>query len=92
MFAYYKNYEEKPKSFIVSPNISPKKTTNEDDTRSNMNVFTYDYVIEKLSEYSEEGADLLVSQMAQWKLKTTENVLKAHLKHFYDKIAWYDLK
>jgi hypothetical protein len=51
-------------------------------------VFTLDYIIKKLIDYGEEQAEARVRQVAQWKLKTTENVLRSLLKNGIDKVAW----
>lgn len=50
-------------------------------------VFTLDYIIKKIIDYGEEKVNELVDEVACWKLKSTENVLKAFLKNNMDDIA-----
>ena len=50
-------------------------------------VFTIDYVIKKIIDYGEERVNELVDEVAAWRLKSTENVLKALLKNNMDEIA-----
>jgi hypothetical protein len=50
-------------------------------------VFTLDYVIKKVLDYGEEKGLQLVEQVACWRLKSSENVLKAFLKNNLDDVA-----
>jgi hypothetical protein len=50
-------------------------------------VFTIDYIIKKIIDYGEERVDELVDEVAGWRLKSSENVLKAFLKNNMDEIA-----
>ncbi len=59
-------------------------------------MFTIDYIIKKVIDYSEEKGKYrfikfigneLVKEIAKWKLRSTENVLKALLKNNMDDIA-----
>jgi tRNA U34 5-carboxymethylaminomethyl modifying GTPase MnmE/TrmE len=49
-----------------------------------------EFVIKKVIDYSEEKVDKRVRDMALWKIKSTENMLKALLKNNKDEIAWYE--
>lgn len=50
-------------------------------------MFTIDYIIKKIIDYGEERVDELVDEVAGWRLKSSENVLKAFLKNNMDEIA-----
>jgi hypothetical protein len=50
-------------------------------------VFTLDFVIKKLIDYGEDQAEQRVRQLSQWKIKTTENLLKSLLKNGMDRVA-----
>jgi hypothetical protein len=52
-------------------------------------VFTLDYVFKKLIDYGEDQAEARVRQVAQWRLKTSENMLRSLLKNGMDKVAKY---
>lgn len=47
-----------------------------------------DYVFKKLIDYGEDQAEARVRQVAQWKLKTSENMLRSLLKNGMDRVAW----
>lgn len=87
MFAYNKNYEEFNK---IPPTMKKgSNTENMDSDFSTNRVFTLEFVIKKFNEYGEENSASSIRVIANWKLKTTENVLRALLKNGMDKIAWY---
>lgn len=50
-------------------------------------VFTLDYVFKKLIDYGEDQAEARCRQVSQWKLKTSENVLRSLLKNGMDRVA-----
>jgi hypothetical protein len=83
LFASNKNYEELPLS-IFNNNLE-KKTTHggemTDSENSNYRTYTIDYVIKKLNEFGEENAKELIRAVANWKIRTTEKVLKSLLKN-----------
>lgn len=51
-------------------------------------VFTLDYIFKKLIDYGEDQAEARVRQVAHWKLKTSENMLRSLLKNGMDRVAW----
>jgi hypothetical protein len=57
------------------------------DNRMRYKIFTLDYLIKHLIDYSEDQGEARVRQMATWKLRTTENILKSLLKHHMDIVA-----
>ena len=50
-------------------------------------VFTFDYIIKKNIDYGEEMGKQLVEKVAEWKFKSSENILKSMLKNNMDDIA-----
>ncbi len=90
MFVYNKNYEE-----LMSKRKFEKllASANQDGTdikqlaNARFKVFTIDYVIKKILDYGEEKGIELVQAVAKWKLKSSENILKALLKNNMDEIA-----
>jgi len=54
---------------------------------SRFKVFTIEYIVKKIIDYSEEKAVSRVRAVGQWKMKTTENVVRALLKNSMDVIA-----
>lgn len=88
MFSYNKNYEEN-KIFGHKINMQSSNGDNsESDVSGQYKVFTYDFVIKKITECCEENTHSMVRKMAQWKLRTTENVLLSLLKNSQDRVAW----
>ena len=62
-------------------------TSENSDTPGRYKVFTIDYLIKRLLDYGEDQGESRVRQVAQWKLKTTENILFSLLKHHMDNVA-----
>lgn len=92
MFVYNKNYEElmSKRKFLkllemAQADNDPEAVKQAESAR--FRVFTIDYIIKKVIDYGEEMGKELVEQIAQWKLKSTENILKAMLKNNMDDIA-----
>lgn len=93
MFVFNKNYEElmsrrkfiKMKRYMNEP-ISDNPTPEEE--RERFKVFTLEFVIKKVIEFSEEKGDKRVREIAHWKIKSTENILRSLLKNNKDEIAW----
>ena len=52
---------------------------NDDGGPKTYKVFTMEYIIKKLLDYGEDSAKARIHQISQWKLKSTENVLKSFL-------------
>jgi len=50
-------------------------------------VFTFEYLIQNLIEFGGDQAETRIRQLAGWKLRSSENVLKALLKGHMDLIA-----
>lgn len=50
-------------------------------------VFTIDYAIKKVLDYGEEKGMENVETIAKWRLKSSENILKAFLKNNLDDVA-----
>ena len=91
MFAYNRNYEELQAPPPPSDDNMSKDASEfiEGDTLSNRyKVFPVDYLIKRLLDYGEEQGQSRVRQVAKWGITTTENILRALLKHQCDKIAW----
>ena len=91
---YNKNYEElmSKRKFMklmeaamVQSEQDPEAIKNAQGAR--FKVFTIDYIIKKIIDYGEERVNELVDEVAAWKLKSTENILKALLKNNMDEIA-----
>lgn len=59
----------------------------QNEQRTRYKVFTFDYLIKHLLDYGEEQGEARVRQMAFWRLRTTENLLKSLLKHHMDVVA-----
>jgi hypothetical protein len=94
MFVYNKNYEElmSKRKFEKLVQAALSSTDNDPDavkalSGARFKVFTLDYVIKKVLDYGEEKGLQLVEQIASWRLKSTENVLKAFLKNNLDDVA-----
>ena len=60
----------------------------DEDDSERFKVFTLEFVIKKVIDYAEDKTDQRVREIAKWKIKSTENVLKALLKNNKDEIAW----
>ena len=91
MFAYNKNYEENTKLSVHQKYGNGPGSSNLENTDSEIQqyrVFKIEYVVKKFNEYGEENAHQSIRAVANWKLRTTENVLQALLKNGMDKIAW----
>ena len=65
-----------------------QQQNSEDGDPAKYRVFTLDYIFKKLIDYGEDQAEARVRQVAQWKLKTTENMLRSLLKNGMDRVAW----
>jgi hypothetical protein len=50
-------------------------------------VFTFDFVFRKFIDFGEDQAVSRIRAMANWKLKTTENMLRSLLKNGMDSVA-----
>lgn len=49
--------------------------------QSRFKVFTFDFVIKKVIDFAEDKAEQRVRKIANWKIQSTENILKALLKN-----------
>jgi hypothetical protein len=94
MFVYNRNYEElmSKRKFDKLVQAALKSSDNDPDAVSALSgarfkVFTLDYVIKKVLDYGEEKGPELVEQIANWQLKSSENILKAFLKNNLDDVA-----
>jgi hypothetical protein len=92
MFAFNRNYEELMSKRKVIKLLEVAKQENDPDAikqaeSARFKVFTIDYIIKKIIDYGEEMGKALVEEVALWRLKSTENVLKAMLKNNMDDIA-----
>ena len=93
MFLYNKNYEEllslrkfqRMKQYLAD-NLAGDQLQNEYAAR--YKVFTIDYVIKKVLDFSLMDHDKKVREIANWDIQSTENLLKALLKNYKDDIAW----
>lgn len=86
MFAYNKNYQEiqNSKSFNV---FSDRNSNSGGSDNIQYKTFTLDYIFKKLVDFGEDQAVNRIKKIANWKLKTTENILKSLLKNGLDVIA-----
>ncbi len=91
---YNKNYEELMSKRKFMKLMEAAMAQSEQDPEAIKNaqgarfkVFTIDYIIKKIIDYGEERVNELVDEVAAWKLKSTENILKALLKNNMDEIA-----
>jgi len=50
-------------------------------------VFTFDYIIKKNIDFGEEMGSQLVESIAQWRFRSSENIIKALLKNNMDDVA-----
>ena len=87
MFAYNRNYQE----LIIpvedgSKNSGGKSDFLESDSHR-YKVFTFEFLIKKILDYGEDQGHTRVRQIANWGIKTKENVLRALLKNHMDQIA-----
>ena len=88
MFAFNKNYEE-----LMSKKKFQKLLESDDPEAikaaagARFKVFTFDYIIKKNIDYGEEMGKQLVEKVAEWKFKSSENILKSMLKNNMDDIA-----
>lgn len=64
-------------------------TTMIDMSQSRYRVFTFDYVFKKIIDYSDNNAEYRLRKVVNWKIPSTENIIKSLLKNCQDKIAWY---
>jgi hypothetical protein len=94
MFVYNKNFEELMSKRKFMKLMEAAMAQSEQDPEAIKNaqgarfkVFTVDYIIKKIIDYGEEKVDELVDEVAGWRLKSTENILKALLKNNMDEIA-----
>lgn len=91
---YNKNYEELMSKRKFMKLMEAAMAQSEQDPEAIKNaqgarfkVFTVDYVIKKIIDYGEERVNEIVDEVAGWRLKSTENILKALLKNNMDEIA-----
>ena len=94
MFVYNKNFEElmsKRKFMKLMEAAMAQSEHHPEDIKNaqgaRFKVFTVDYIIKKIIDYGEEKVNELVDEVASWRLKTSENILKALLKNNMDEIA-----
>ena len=48
---------------------------------SRFKVFTFDFMLKRIVDFSEEHTIARVKRIAQWKIKSTENIIKSLLKN-----------
>eukprot|EP00347_Sterkiella_histriomuscorum_P019128 403342842 len=94
MFEYNKNYEEimtlkkfqRMKEYLSD--ALPGETLNlNDDDQARFKVFTFEFIIKKVIDFTEINPDKRVRDIANWRIQSTENILKALLKNNRDEIA-----
>ena len=71
---YNKNFQE----IATSRNLIGGSDSS-DSGKKKYRTFTFDFLFKKLIDYSEEQAQARVRQVASWKIKSTENILKSLL-------------
>lgn len=90
MYAYNRNYQElmpAPDDKASADGAAQANTSVALDPSIRYKVFTFDYLIKHLIDYGEDQGESRVRQIAHWKLRTTENILKSLLKHHMDQVA-----
>lgn len=80
MYAYNKNFQD----LGTQPD---EKQNDETESVGRYKVFTFDYMVKHLIDYGEEQSEARIRQVAHWKLRTTENILRSLIKHHMDIIA-----
>ncbi len=83
-FLYYIFYFNKNFMDITSTHGLNK---NEISADGKFRVFTIDFVIRKLIDYSDEQVAPKIRQIGMWKIKSTENILKSFLSNNMDVVA-----
>lgn len=66
---------------------SSRKDIESPSSSQRYKVFTMERVIRQTLDFGEDEGESRVRRIANWKLKTTENVLRSLLLHHMDKIA-----
>mmetsp|Transcript_43453 Transcript_43453/g.41916 ORF Transcript_43453/g.41916 Transcript_43453/m.41916 type:complete len:227 (-) Transcript_43453:2526-3206(-) len=87
MFAFNKNYEEIPMYSIQKPIINMSEGNGTESEAGQFRVYTFEYIFKKIVEFTEENSNKFIKQIANWKLKSSENILKALLTSNQDKVA-----
>ncbi len=82
IFAYNKNYQD------ITKKVSAKEIESSADPDGRVyKTFTLDLVFKKLIDYGEDQAQARVRQVAGWKIKSTENILRSLLQNNMDTVA-----
>lgn len=68
--------------------VQEQQTTLTEVTQQRFRVFTFDYVFKKIIDYADLAAEQRIRRIVNWKIPSTENILKSLLKNNQDKIAW----
>lgn len=92
MFAYNKNYEELMSEKKFQKILEAASADNDPEAikaaaGARFKVFTLDYIIKKNIDFGEEMGKQLVDDIAQWRFRSTENIIKAMLKNNMDDVA-----
>lgn len=86
LFAYNKNYQEI--ALAKGLNVfSDKNSLDGSDSAVHYKTFTFDFMFKKFLDFGEDMAVSRIKIMANWRLKTTENMLMALLKNGMDAVA-----
>jgi hypothetical protein len=51
-------------------------------------TFTFDFLFKRILEFCEESAHAKIRTIANWKIGSSENILRSLLLNNLDKIAW----
>jgi hypothetical protein len=82
MFALNKNYQELSSESPKTRKQSNMSLVNTDSENGSMyKVYTLDYIFKKIIEYSEDNSGKLIKQIAHWKLRSSENILRSLLNN-----------
>jgi hypothetical protein len=79
VFAYNKNFEEVDgDEYDDDEDEDLHSLENEEDQRKFI-TFTFDFLFKKILEYCEDQSTNRIRAVANWKIKSNENILKALL-------------
>ena len=87
MFAYNRNYEEvmSKKKFLKMLEITGQENPGE---QARFKVFTFEFIVKKMLDFlPSDKAMKKVKEVANWKIQSTENILRALLKNNLDELA-----
>ena len=76
VYAYGQNYEKKHKENEEDEDDEDSDDDlDEEDIEAKYNTFTFDFLFKKILEYCEDQSTIRIKAVANWKIKSSENIL-----------------